>query len=87
MPNVNVVAVTNLLGPLKFNSVHDAIEHFCVTVADPIFTAHGPIDRTLIRGIGVEDYDVSIEPWDYLAQRASEPPLLPEKPSKRKGTG
>lgn len=81
MPESQVVAVTRN-GPYEFPSLTEALAHPGVSLADPIFKQSGPIDRTLIRGIGLEGYNGE-EPWDFLLARAIPAPI-PVAPAKRK---
>lgn len=80
MPEQEPVIAVTPHGAIRFASVEDAIASTHTTLADPFFTADRPIDRTLIRGRGLEDY-AGQDPWPYLLARAVE---LPEPPGKKR---
>lgn len=81
-PEPNLVIAVTPNGPIKFNSVEAAIASAHTTLADPFYWEGGPIDRTLIRGRGLEDYKREDDPWSYLLSRAVE---LPEPIKKGRG--
>ena len=70
MQENTVVAVTPT-GPVKFNSLDAALSSAHVALSDPIYSAASRIDKTLIRGPGLETY-AGEDPWPFLLERAEE---------------
>lgn len=77
-----VVAVTPR-GPLRFNSIDEAISHPLVGLADPIFLEGYPIDRTLIRGPHLDGLEPDTDPWTFLVERALDPATVPQDGPRR----
>lgn len=80
-----VVAVTPK-GAYLFESLRDALEHPIVSLADPIFSQSGPIDKTLIRGPGLENFSsYDGDPWTFLVKNVLPTPPAADKAKRRRG--
>lgn len=70
--NVGPVIAVTKHGPIRYNTLNDALNSAFTDLPDPIFSAEWPIDTTYLRGPGLDDWNGAsgVDPWKFLVERA-----------------